>query len=144
MLLGYPEESAGGAMTTDVVAMHERTTVAQARDHLLTLGDDGAELTAVTVVDDDGALVGDLGAMDLFLADADRPLGELVEGDEPVCIRAEASFADVVDALVEARSPSVVVVDEAGRPLGRIVADDVVDALLPTRGRVRFPRLLRD
>ena len=98
----------------------------------------------MTVVDDDGALVGDLGAMDLFLADPDRPLGELVDGDEPVCVRAEASFADVVDALVEARSPSVVVVDESGRPLGRIVADDVVDALLPTRGRVRFPRLLRD
>ena len=50
----------------------------------------------------------------------------------------------MVDALVEARSPSVVVVDEDGRPLGRIVADDVVDALMPTRGRVRFPRLLRD
>jgi CBS domain-containing protein/sporulation protein YlmC with PRC-barrel domain len=144
VLLGYAEESAGGAMTTDVVALHQRTTVAQARAHLLALGDDGAELTAVTVVDDDGALVGDIGAMDLFLAEPDRPLVELVEGDEPVCIRAEASFADVVDALVEARSPSVVVVDEEGRPLGRIVADDVVDALLPSRGRVRFPRLLRD
>jgi CBS domain-containing protein/uncharacterized protein YrrD len=144
VLLGYPEESAGGAMTTDVVAMHRNSTVAQARAHLLTLGDDAAELTAITVVDDDGALLGDLGAMDLFLADADRALGELVEGDEPVCVQAEASFEEVVEALVEARSPSVVVVDEAGRPLGRIVADDVVDALLPSRGRVRFPRLLRD
>ena len=144
VLLGYPEESAGGAMTTDVVAMHRRATVQQAREHLRTLGDDAIELTAVTVVDDEGALVGDLGAMELFLADADRPLGELVEGQEPMCIRAEASFEEVVEALVEGRGPSVVVVDDAGRPLGRIVADDVVDALLPTRGRVRFPRLLRD
>ena len=143
VLLGYPEESAGGAMTTDVVAMHRRSTVQQAREHLLTV-DDASELTAVTVVDDDGALVGDLGAMELFLADGDRTLAELIEGQEPMCIQAEASFEDVVEALVEARSPSVVVVDEAGRPLGRIVADDVVDALLPTRGRVRFPRLLRD
>ena len=31
VLLGYPEESAGGAMTTDVVAMHRGATVAQAR-----------------------------------------------------------------------------------------------------------------
>jgi CBS domain-containing protein len=145
VLLGYPEASAGGAMTTDVVAMHRSSTAAQAREHLRSLGDDGRELTAVTVVDDEGTLVGDLGAMQLFLADPDRVLGDLVdEGEEPVCVRAEASFKEVVEALVEARSPSLVVVDEAGRPLGRIVADDVVDALLPTRGRVRFPRLLRD
>jgi sporulation protein YlmC with PRC-barrel domain len=144
VLLGYPEESAGGSMTTDVVAMHARATAGQTREHLLALGEDAHELTAVTVVDDDGALVGDVGAMELFLADPDRPLEELLDDDEAVCVQAEASFRDVVDALVEARSPSVVVVDEHGRPLGRIVADDVVDALLPTRGRVRFPRLLRD
>ncbi|HVN50037.1 MAG TPA: CBS domain-containing protein, partial [Acidimicrobiales bacterium] len=126
VLLGYPEESAGGAMTTDVVAMHRRSTVRQAQDHLRTI-DDAAELTAVTVVDDDGSLVGDLGAMELFLADPDRTLAELVEGQEPACIQAEASFEEVVEALVEGRSSSVVVVDDAGRPLGRIVADDVVD-----------------
>ena len=143
-LLAYPEESAGGAMTTDVVALHRSSTVAQARQHLLSLGSDGHELTALTVVDDEGSLVGDLGAMELFLADPEQAVGDLVGDEDPVCISARASFADVVDALVEARSPSVVVVDEAGRPLGRIVADDVVDALMPTRGRVRFPRLLRD
>ena len=143
-LLAYPEESAGGAMTTDVVALHRRSTVAQARQHLLSLGSDGHELTALTVVDDDGALVGDLGAMELFLAEPDQSVGDLVGDDDPVCISAQASFSDVVEALVEARSPSVVVVDEGGRPLGRIVADDVVDALMPARGRVRFPRLLRD
>jgi CBS domain-containing protein len=143
VLLGYPEESAGGAMTTDVVALHRRSTVRQAREHLLTV-DDAAELTAVTVVDDAGALVGDVVAMELFLADPERTLDDLVAGHEPMCIRAEASFEEVVEALVEGRSPSVVVVDDANRPLGRIVADDVVDALLPTRGRVRFPRLLRD
>jgi CBS domain-containing protein len=48
----------------------------------------------------------------------------------------------VVDALTENRSSSLVVVDSAGRPIGRILADDVVDALVPDRGRSRFPRLL--
>jgi len=143
-LLAYPQESAGGAMTTDVVALHRSSTVDQARRHLLGMGPDGRELTALTVVDDDGALVGDLGAMELFLAEPDQLVGDLVSDDDPMCVSAQAPFADVVEALVEARSPSVVVVDEGGRPLGRVVADDVVDALMPTRGRVRFPRLLRD
>ncbi len=44
--------------------------------------------------------------------------------------------------LTEARRSSVVVVDEDGRPIGRILADDVIDALLPERGRFHFPRLL--
>jgi hypothetical protein len=35
-----------------------------------------------------------------------------------------------------------VVVDDEDRPLGRILADDLVDALVPERGKLRFPRFL--
>ena len=44
--------------------------------------------------------------------------------------------------LVEARRQSMVVVDDDGGPIGRILADDVLDALVPTKGRFHFPRLL--
>ena len=44
--------------------------------------------------------------------------------------------------LTESRRSSVVVVDDDGRPVGRILADDIVDALVPERGRFHFPRLL--
>jgi hypothetical protein len=36
----------------------------------------------------------------------------------------------------------VVVVDEEQRPLGRILADDLIDALASDRGRLRFPRVV--
>jgi CBS domain-containing protein len=48
----------------------------------------------------------------------------------------------VVERLIDNRRSSIVVVDGEGRPVGRILADDVVDALTPGRGRRRFPRLL--
>jgi hypothetical protein len=35
------------------------------------------------------------------------------------------------------------VVDDDGRPLGRILSDDVLDALVPGHGRLHFPRLLQ-
>jgi hypothetical protein len=35
------------------------------------------------------------------------------------------------------------VVDDDDLPVGRILADDVIDALLPERGRIHFPRLLQ-
>jgi hypothetical protein len=35
------------------------------------------------------------------------------------------------------------VVDDEGKPLGRILADDILDALVPGHGRLHFPRLLQ-
>jgi len=53
-----------------------------------------------------------------------------------------ASANEVAARLIETRRHSMVVVGEDGRPLGRILADDVLDALVPTKGRFHFPRLL--
>jgi hypothetical protein len=36
----------------------------------------------------------------------------------------------------------VIVVDDEYRPVGRILADDLLDALMPERGRHHFPRFL--
>ena len=50
---------------------------------------------------------------------------------------------ELVEAFVENRGSSVVVIDAAGRPVGRILADDVVDVLMPPdRERRRFSGLL--
>jgi hypothetical protein len=49
----------------------------------------------------------------------------------------------VAERLIDARRMSVVVVDDDDRPVGRILADDVIDALMPERGRIHFPRLLQ-
>jgi CBS domain-containing protein len=49
----------------------------------------------------------------------------------------------VATEMVESRRSSLLVVDEKGRPLGRILSDDILDALVPGHGRLHFPRLLR-
>jgi hypothetical protein len=49
---------------------------------------------------------------------------------------------EVAERLVESRHSSVIVVDPENRPIGRILADDLLDALLPERGRHHFPRFL--
>ena len=54
------------------------------------------------------------------------------------------SANEVAGQLVEARRHSMVVVDESGDPIGRILADDVLDALVPTKGRFHFPALVVD
>ncbi len=112
------------------------------RDRLREETDHRADVDRVLVIDDDGTLVDDLALFDLFLADPDASVDDLVEPPWPVTVHADASLEEVVARLVDSRAASVVVVDEADRPIGRILADDVVDALVPEKAKLRFPRIL--
>jgi CBS domain-containing protein len=59
-----------------------------------------------------------------------------------VTVTLDAGLEQIAERLVESRHNSVVVVYEDERPLGRILADDILDMLVPGRSRFRFPRRL--
>jgi CBS domain-containing protein len=136
-LVGYDEATAGGLMNTTVLVCPSDVTVAETRRRLLARREHRAEIDGVLVVDDDGCLVDDVAMGELFTAEPDRRLESLVSEPWPVTVTVDVPLDDVVDALVENRGSSVVVVDDDGHPIGRILADDVVDALLPERDRRR-------
>ena len=69
-LLGYPEESAGGIMTTEFVAVPATLTAAETIDRLRELEPDAETIYYVYVTDDDGRLVGVLSLRDLIVAPA--------------------------------------------------------------------------
>ncbi|HEY2960196.1 MAG TPA: CBS domain-containing protein [Actinomycetota bacterium] len=142
-LLAFPEDRAGGFMTSDLVVVDEQATVAEVTGRLREVAADQSDTDLVVAVDDAGRLVDVIGVLELLLAAPERRVGELVGPPWPVTVGPGATVEEVADALVDNRRNSVLVVDDAGRPLGRIQADDVVDALLPGRGRLHFPRLLQ-
>jgi Mg/Co/Ni transporter MgtE len=110
--------------------------LAEARSHDL-------DLDAVAVVDDEGLLVGDLPLLTLLLGlrvDPDVRVGQLLEDEEPVTVAPQAQATEVAEQLIGSRRHSLLVVEE-GKPIGRILADDVLDALVSTRGRFHFPQL---
>ena len=141
-LLGYPEDEAGGFMTTAFLVASTSETVSSLAARLADHDACPDELDAVALVDDHGQLVWDLPLLQLLINPGDTILGDLVGEAEPVTVGIHAGVGEVAERLVDARRMSVVVV-EAGRPVGRILADDVLDALLPERGRIHFPRLLQ-
>jgi Mg/Co/Ni transporter MgtE len=96
----------------------------------------------VVVVDDDGRLMDDVTVLELFLADPETAVAALVGPPWPVTVALADEVDDVINRLVDSRRTSVVVLDDEGRPVGRIMADDAIDALVGDRGRFRFPRLL--
>jgi Mg/Co/Ni transporter MgtE len=101
-----------------------------------------ADIDGVAVVDEDGRLLSDLVLFDLLVSGAADPIRDLVGDQAPVTVGPDASVEEVADRLIESRRSSLLVVD-GGRPLGRILADDIIDALSPEKGRLHFPRLLQ-
>jgi CBS domain-containing protein len=140
-LLQYREGSAGGLMTTNIVLVHGEQTVGEVRRILRTQAEHQADVDAVIVVDEDGRLVHDLGLFELLVASKEDAVIDVAGPPEPVAVPPEASLQDVVEKFIDSRGSSVLVLDRDDHPIGRILADDLVDALVPERGRIRFPRL---
>jgi CBS domain-containing protein len=143
-LLGYPEDEAGGVMTTVLCTATPDETVAEVRKRLRKLAKHQTEIDSVAVVDAKGRVVGDVSAFDLLVNDGDKPLSDLIDPDDPpVTLRPDDDMSQVATEMVESRRSSLLVVDDKGRPLGRILSDDVLDALVPGHGRLHFPRILQ-
>ncbi len=144
-LLGYAENEAGGIMTTALVTAKSGEKVKKVTDRLSEARVHDVDLDAVAVVDSDGRLLGDVDVLDILFAlraDADTRMSALLGDEDVVTVNPHAKAQEVAGQLVETRRHSLVVVDEDGHPIGRILADDVLDALVPTKGRFHFPRLL--
>jgi Mg/Co/Ni transporter MgtE len=119
-------------------------TVAQVSQRLAEQARHRTEIDSVAVLDEEGRLLGDVSAFDLLVSDGDRRLRDLIgTGDPLMTLRPEDDLDTVATELVESRRSSLLVVDDGGRPLGRILSDDVLDALVPGHGRLHFPRLLQ-
>jgi CBS domain-containing protein len=144
-LLGYPEDEAGGIMTTALVVATTNDSVIDVVDRLSEARGHDVDLDAVAVVNKDGRLVGDVTLLKILLTMKSAPesrISSLLADEDVVTVQPRASADEVAGQLVEARRLSLVVVDDDDRPIGRILADDVLDALVPTKGRFHFPRLL--
>ena len=140
-LLDYEDDTAGGLMTTNLVLVTPDETVAAVRRGLRDAEEHRSDIDAVIVVDEDGRLLDDVTLFELFVAEPDAKMAELIRPPAPVTIHPDATAPEVVEALVESRGSSLLVVDFEGRPLGRILADDVVDSLMPDQARRHFPKL---
>jgi Mg/Co/Ni transporter MgtE len=141
-LLGYGERTAGGIMTTILVTATPAETIKQVRDRLRANREHEEDLAGVIVLGDDGRLLDHVTMTELFLADLEATVDSLIGPPWPVTVFPSAGLDEITERLVESRHPSVVVVDEQERPLGRILVDDVLDMLVPDRHRFRFPRRL--
>jgi len=139
-LLQFPERTAGGLMTTQIVTARPGESVNAIRDSLREAAEHRADIDCVILVDHDGRLIDDISVFELFTASPEQSVSDLAAPPWPLTVTSEVPLDDVVRHLIDSRGSSLIVVDGDGRPVGRILADDVVDALVSNGGRTRMRR----
>ena len=141
-VLSYDEDTAGGFMNSNLLLADLDETVESVHERLKNALTELGDLDAVVVTTANGRFLYDLPLVDLLLAQPGDKISKLV-AKMPASVTAEANdpLKRVAELLVESRRPSIIVLDDQKRPIGRILADDIVDALLPDFGRFHFPRL---
>ena len=138
-LLGYPEESAGGLMTTEHVAVPVGLTAGQTIDRLRELEPDAETIYYVYVVDADERLVGVLSLRDLIVSPPDTPVAAVMI-DEPVTVGVLEAAESVAETIAHYNLLAVPVVDDEGRLEGIVTVDDAFDTVAPAAWRHRRPR----
>ncbi len=135
-LLAYPEDTAGGMMTTEFVAVPADLTAAATIDRLRELEPDAETIYYVYVVDGEGRLVGVLSLRDLIVAPPPTAIGEVMI-DEPVAVELLADRDDVAGLVARYNLLAVPVVDSERRLVGIVTVDDAIDTILPASWRRR-------
>jgi magnesium transporter len=124
-LLEYGEETAGGIMTPDIVAVPATAAVADAIQHVRVATQE-EDLHEVYIVDDDRRPVGMVPLRRLVTNDPETKLAEICDRD-PVIVFAEDDQETVIQIIRKYDAMEAVVVDADGRLLGRITHDDLLD-----------------
>lgn len=125
-LLKYPEDTAGGLMTTEVVALPENATVEKAIEHIRKKAKEFEAVYYIYVVDRDKRLVGVLSLRELVLAPPDAKLKEVMNRDV-IKVPVDMDQEEVAYTIADYDLVAVPVVDENDGLLGMVTVDDVID-----------------
>jgi len=127
-LMAHDEETAGGLMQAELFKVRADWTVGRVVEVLRRWGRGIENLSYVYAVDDDDRLVGVLPIVQLLLHDEDEVIGSIVERDFPRAFVGQ-DREEVARLFEQHDVLALPVVDEEGRLVGRITADDILDVV---------------
>lgn len=139
-LLAYPEDSAGGIMTTEYVTIPTGLKAGEALDFLRQSPEakEDEALYYVYVVDEAGRLQGVTSLRELVLSPPDKPVDEIMERDI-IAVDPYKSQQEVARLVAKYNLLAIPVVDENNIMHGIVTVDDAIDAILPTAWKKRLP-----
>ena len=128
-LLKYPEDSAGGVMTTELMALRPDMTVAQAMDTIRENGFDKETINNCYVTDSSRRLVGVVSLRALVLAkNTEEPIKDLMDSNV-VNVSTTTDQEDVSKLFEKYGFLAIPVVDAENRLVGIVTIDDAISIL---------------
>lgn len=127
-LLAYAEDTAGGLMGTEFVAVPVGATVGEATEEVRRQAETVDPIYVVYAVDDGGRLVGVIPLKRLLLAPAQARIGDVAEPGV-IAVEPDRDQEEVARLMERYDLVHLPVVAPDGRLLGRISIDDVVDVI---------------
>jgi len=128
-LISFPEDSAGGIMTTDVATVAKDMTVREAVDHLHTLHEEIEHIYYVYVIDDDGHLLGTVSMRDLVMAKSQDKIADIMKTELRGVVNVLMDQEQVALEMAQHNFHALPVVDDQHRLLGIVTDDDIIDVI---------------
>jgi len=127
-LLEYDEDTAGGMMNTEFVALHDRASVMDALAALKGNEDLLETLNTLFLIDQEGKLVASIPLARLFVASDDSDLWDLAS-ESLIQVHVDEHQNRITELFDKYNLLTLPVVDEDGKLAGVITADDVISVL---------------
>ncbi len=141
-LLAYPEDSAGGIMTTEYVAMRPELTVAQAIEALREQAEEAETIFYVYVTDELDHLVGVFSLKSLIFEPPEKTISDFMQ-TRVISVNLKDEQNEVGQLVAKYDLLAIPVVDDNNRLQGIVTADDALDKVIPTAWKKRLPRFYR-
>ncbi|GAD30914.1 magnesium transporter [Photobacterium leiognathi] len=126
--LAYPEDTAGGMMSTDFITIRGDVTADVVLRYLRMRGELPEATDALYVVDENETLIGHLSLASLITTQPDVEIKDVME-DADEAIPVDMADSEIANLFERRNWVSAPVVDENNHLLGRITIDDVVDII---------------
>ena len=127
-LLKYEEDTAGGIMRTELVAVRETQSVQQAIEQIRHMSEKVEDLYTVWVVKNSGELAGSVSLKDLILSPPKTLVKSLVHPDV-FAVKVDTDQEEAARMMSHYDLVSIPVVDNRKKLLGRITYDDAMEVL---------------
>lgn len=127
-LLPYPEDTAGGIMALEFVAVKADASVKDAIDTIREKREEVENLYYIWVVDDLGKLVGVISLKDLVLEVTDRKISDIMN-PEVISVHVDTDQEEVARLVKKYDLVAIPVVGDDHRLAGRITHDDIIDVI---------------
>jgi magnesium transporter len=127
-LLPYPEDTAGGIMALEFVAVKADSTVQEAIDIIREKREEVENMYYLFVVGDFDRLVGVISMKDLVLEAPDRKISEIMD-PEVISVNVNRDQEEVAHLVKKYDLVTIPVVDDHHRMVGRITHDDIIDVI---------------